>query len=427
MVGNPSPETLTFVLTDLESSTRLWEEFPDAMGEAVERHEAILRDAVEQARGRVVKGTGDGLMAVFVSPADGVEACLAAQQRLRDEPWGETGPLQVRIGMHAGEAQPRGGDFFGPAVNRTARIMAAAHGGQTLLSEVAALSTERLPPETGLRDLGEHRLKDLYQPEHLFQLAHPGLADDFPPLLTLGYRPNNLPTQTSEFFGRETQLATIHDLLEATGVRLVTLTGPGGIGKTRLALQAAADEIDLFEDGVYFVDLSDVRHPEALFEAVVRAVGLKGTGGALLEALMEQLRPRCMLLVLDNFEQVMTAADSVAELLRQCSALKVLVTSREALRVRGEHVLGVPPLSLPNGAAQPLTADAASEYEAVRLFVERAREARPDFVLADENAGAVAEIGARLDGLPLAIELAAARLTLFTPEDLRVRLRSRLD
>ena len=426
--GDPSPDTLTFVLTDLESSTRLWEQFPDAMQDAVERHDAILRDAVERARGRVVKGTGDGLLAVFASPADGIDACLAAQGGLRDEPWGEIGPLRVRMGMHAGEAQPRAGDYYGPAVNRAARIMSAAHGGQVLLSGTAAELCTGLPPETGLRDLGEHRLKDLFQPERLFQLVHPALTSDFPPLRTLGSRPNNLPTQASEFLGREAQLAAIRGLLEATGVRLVTLTGPGGIGKTRLALQAAADEIDLFEDGVFFVDLSHARQPEGVFEAVARAIGLTRTGdGSLLEALIEQLRPKRMLLVLDNFEQVMAAADGVAELLRQCSALKVLVTSREALRVRGEHVLGVPPLTLPSGAAVSLTAEAASEYEAVRLFVERAREARPTFALTDENASAVAEIAARLDGLPLAIELAAARLTLFTPDDLRTRLGSRLE
>ena len=428
IVGDPSPETLTFVLTDLESSTRLWEQFPDAMKDAVERHDAILREAVERSRGRVVKGTGDGLMAVFASAADGVEACLAAQRALRDEAWAETGPLRVRMGMHAGEAQARSGDFFGPPVNRTARIMAAAHGGQVLLSELAAeLSGTGLPQETGLRDLGEHRLKDLFQPEHLFQLVHPALASDFPPLETLSRRPNNLPTQASEFLGREAQLAAIRDLLEASGVRLVTLTGPGGIGKTRLALQAAADQIDRFEDGVYFADLSQLRHPDGVYEAVVRAVGLPGADGSLLESLKEQLRPRRLLLVLDNFEQVMPAADGVAELLRGCSELKVVVTSREALRVRGEHVLAVPPMSLPNGGTRRLTADAAGQYEAVRLLVERAREARPGFALMDDNAVAVGEIAARLDGLPLAIELAAARLRLFSPDDLRDRLRSRLE
>jgi predicted ATPase/class 3 adenylate cyclase len=429
MVGDRSPETLTFVLTDLESSTRLWDQFPEAMNDAVERHDAILRDAVERSGGRVVKGTGDGLMAVFAFAADGANACLAAQRRLADERWGETGPLRVRMGVHAGEAQPRGGDFYGPAVNRTARIMTAAHGGQVLLSEVAAdLCLERLPPEAELRDLGEHRLKDLFQPEHIFQLVHPSLAREFPPLQTLAQRPNNLPTQASEFLGREAQLAAIRDLLDVTDVRLVTLTGPGGIGKTRLALQAAADEIDLFEDGVYFVDLSDVQDPDGVFETVIRAVGLTGIGEeSLLEVLKEQLRGRHMLLVLDNFEQVMTAAGAVSELLQQCSALKVMTTSREPLRVRGEHVLNVPPLSLPSGADETLTAEAATDYEAVRLFVERAREARSSFVLTDDNAATVAEIGARLDGLPLAIELAAARLTLFSPEDLRSRLSSRLE
>ncbi|MGH3033089.1 MAG: adenylate/guanylate cyclase domain-containing protein, partial [Gaiellaceae bacterium] len=216
MVSDPSPETLTFVLTDLESSTRLWETFTDAMKTAVERHDAILRDAVEHAHGRVVKITGDGLMAVFSSAPDGVKACLEAQQALQDEAWGETGPLRVRMGLHVGEAQARAGDFYGPPVNRTARIMAAAHGGQVLLSARAAeLAEERLPAEAGLRDLGDHRLKDLFQPEHIFQLVQPGLASEFPPLATLSHRPNNLPTQTSEFLGREAQLAAIRDLLDA--------------------------------------------------------------------------------------------------------------------------------------------------------------------------------------------------------------------
>jgi predicted ATPase/class 3 adenylate cyclase len=414
MTSDPSLETLTFVFTDLESSTRLWERFPDAMTSAVERHDAILRDAVEGSGGRVVKIMGDGLMAVFSSAADSIEACLRAQQALQEEAWEDTGPLRVRMGIHVGEALPRAGDFFGPAVNRAARIMAAAHGGQVVLSERAVeLARDRLPADAGLRDLGEHRLKDLSQPEHIFQLVHPALAGEFPPLATLSYRPNNLPTQTSEFLGRETQVAAIRDLLDADAVRLLTLTGPGGIGKTRLALQAAADQIDRFEDGVFFVDLSTVRSAGAVFEAIVRAVGLTGTTDeALLELLKQELRPRHMLLLLDNFEQVMAAADGVADLLQQCSLLKVLVTSREALRVRGEHLLAVPPLA---------------DDEAVRFFVERAREARPGFALTDDNAAAVAEISARLDGLPLAIELAAARVRLFSPQDLSDRLRSRLE
>ena len=429
MTSNSAPETLTFVFTDLEASTRLWERFPDAMKTAMERHDTILRDAVEVANGRVVKIMGDGLMAVFSSASDGVKACLEAQRALQDEAWGEPGLLRVRMGMHAGEAETRAGDFYGPPVNRAARVMAAAHGGQVLLSARTAELAERgLPSEAGLRDLGEHRLKDLFQPEHIFQLVHPVLPTDFPPLATLSRRPNNLPTQTSEFLGREAQLAAIRDLLDAEGVRLLTLTGPGGIGKTRLALQAAADQIDPFEDGVHFVDLSHARDADDVFEAIVRTVGLTGMNDdALLEGLKQQLRARHMLLVLDNFEQVMDAAHGVADLLQQCSELKVLVTSREALRVRGEHLVAVPSLSLPDGNAEQISAEAVAEYEAVRLFVERAREARPGFALADDNAVAVAEISARLDGLPLAIELAAARLKLFSPDELRDRLRSRLE
>jgi predicted ATPase/class 3 adenylate cyclase len=428
MSGEDSSATLTFVFTDLESSTRLWETFPDAMNSAMERHDEILRRAVEHADGRVLKVTGDGLMAVFSSASEGANACLEAQLALRDEAWGETGPLRVRMGIHVGEAQRRAGDFFGPPVNRAARIMAAAHGGQVLLSELASTQAgARLPADAGLRDLGEHRLKDLSQPERIFQLVHPGLPGEFPPLATLSRRPNNLPTQTSEFLGREAQLASVRDLLDVSGVRLITLTGPGGIGKTRLALQGAAEQIDRFEDGVYFVDLSAVRHADAAFEAIVRALEMSGSADeSPIERLKAELRTRHMLLLLDNFEQVMEAADGVAELLRHCPQLKVLVTSREALRVRGEHLFPVPPLSLPDESAAPSPLGLA-DYEAVRLFVERAREARPGFALSDENAAAVAEICVRLDGLALAIELAAARLKLFSPQDARDRLRTRLE
>jgi predicted ATPase len=304
--------------------------------------------------------------------------------------------------------------------------MAAAHGGQVLLSADAARLADQLPTDAGLRDLGQHRLKDLAQPEHIFQLTHPELVSDLPPLATLSDRPNNLPTQTSEFLGREIQLSAIRDLLDADRVRLLTLTGPGGIGKTRLALQAAANQIDRFQHGVYFVDLSPVRDRDAAFQAVVRAVGVSATTDEPpLTVLKQALRSRQLLLVLDNFEQVMEAVDGVTDLLQHCPELKALVTSREALRVRGEHLFPVPPLALPDGgetAAEPL-----AEYDAIRLFVERAREVQPGFALTDENAAAVAEICARLDGLPLAIELAAASLTLFSPDELRGRLDRRLD
>jgi predicted ATPase/class 3 adenylate cyclase len=428
MTSVVSPGALTFVFTDLESSTRLWERFPEAMKSAVARHDSMLQAAVERAHGRVVKVTGDGLMAVFSSASDGASACLEGQRTLYEEPWGETGPLRVRMGMHVGDAQQRAGDFFGPSVNRAARIMAAGRGGQVLLSAAAAeLAEEGLPADAALRDLGEHRLKDLLRPEHIFQLVHPALRAEFPPLATLSRRPNNLPTQTSEFLGREAQLAVLRDLLDADGVRLLTLTGPGGIGKTRLALHAAADQIDPFEDGVYFIDLSSVRQPDAAFEAIVRGVDLAGrVDEPPLELLKERLRDRHMLLLLDNFEQVVDAAEALADLLQQGPRLKVLVTSREALRVRGEHLFPVPPLSLPD-AGEPMSAETLAGYEAVRLFVQRAREVTPSFSFNDDNALAVAEICTGLDGLPLAIELAAARLKVFSASDLSERLRGRLE
>jgi predicted ATPase/class 3 adenylate cyclase len=427
MTGERSPETRVFLFTDLESSTRLWQRFPDAMKTAIERHDAILRDAVERDGGIVVKTTGDGLMAVFSSVADGAAACVEAQKRLQGEEWGEVGDLRVRMGMHVGEAHERAGDYVGPPVNRAARIMAAAHGGQILLSSLAAqLADGHLSPDAELRDLGEHRLRDLFQPEHIFQLLSPGLLRDFPPLATLSLRPNNLPTQASEFLGRRAQLSALRQLLDAPGVRLVTLVGPGGIGKTRLALQAAADQIDRFEGGVFFVDLSTARNPDAAFEAIARAVGVSGTRDERPLEVLKQLQSLHMLLLLDNFEQVIDAADGVAELLLHCPKLKVLVTSREALNVRGEHLFPIPPLLLPDVSTR-VSAETAAGYEAVRLFVERAREARPGFMLTEQNVAAVVEICARLDGLPLAIELAASRLKLFSPNDLRDRLRTRLD
>jgi predicted ATPase/class 3 adenylate cyclase len=424
----PASGTVIFLFTDIEGSTRLWERFPQAMEAALERHDQILRAAVAASNGQVVKTTGDGMMVVFSSAAAAVRACLAAQRDLAAEPWGATGPLRVRMGVHAGEPASRSSDYFGPVVNRAARIMAAGHGGQVLLSAAAAeLVADRLAAGAGLRDLGLHRLKDLGRPERLFQLVHPDLGDGFPPLATLDRRPNNLPTQTSTFVGRDAELAQIGSRLADRAVRLLTLTGPGGTGKTRLALRAAADEIDRFEDGVFVVDLSAVRAAEDVPTSIARAIGLSEPGGqALLEEVTGRLRRQHTLLVLDNFEQVTTAAPTVVELLEGCQRLKLLVTSREALRVRPEHLFPVPPLSLPRSAPGHRSAAELAGYEAVQLFVERAQAVSADFHLTEDNADAVADICWRLDGLPLAIELATARLNLFSPEALRDRLGSRL-
>ena len=419
---------LTFLFTDVEGSTRLWEQYPREMKGALERHEVLLRDAIAGAEGEVVKTTGDGLMAVFVAPVAAVEAAIAAQRSLASEPWPATCPIKVRMGIHTGEAEARGGDYFGPAVNRTARIMAVGHGGQILLSGVTAgLLDGGLPASVTLRDLGEHRLKDLGRPERLVQVADRALPSEFPPLATLDRRPNNLPTQASAFVGRESVLHDLRAQLDDPGIRLVTLTGPGGTGKTRLALRAAADQIDRFPDGVFFVDLITATDQDGVLALVAAAVGLADTTErSPLNELRRHLRSQTVLLVLDNFEQVTVAAPVLLELLADCPGLKLLVTSRQALRVRGENVVSVPPLTLPAAAAHATTADELSQFEAIQLFVERARAVRSDFRLTDDNASAVAEICRRLDGLPLAIELATARMNLFSPEALRDRLGSRL-
>jgi predicted ATPase/class 3 adenylate cyclase len=420
--------TFTFLFTDVEGSTRLWERFPQAMKRALERHDSILLTAVTAAGGKVVKTTGDGLMAVFTSAADAVRACLAAQRGLLEESWPETGVLRVRMGLNSGEAQPREDDYFGPAVIRGARIMAVGHGGQMLLSGAsAALVADQLPDGAALVDLGAHRLKDLGRPEELFQLVHPALPHDFPPLATPDRRPNNLPTQASTFIGRDTELREIRASIERESIRLLTLTGPGGTGKTRLALEVAADEIDRFDHGVFFIDLSAIRDTQALLASIARTIGLTETAdGSLLAELERQLHQQRVLLVLDNFEQVMAAAPTAIELLSGCPRLKLLVTSREPLHVRGEHVYAVPPLSLPHAGREPPTAVELAGYEAVQLFVERAQAVRPDFQLSDQNSAAIADICLRVDGLPLAIELATARINLFSPEELRERLGSRL-
>jgi predicted ATPase/class 3 adenylate cyclase len=417
----------TFVFTDVEGSTRLWERAPEAMRPALERHDAILHRAITDAGGEVVKTTGDGLMAVFGAPASALTAAIAAQQAFHVERWPDACQIRVRMGVHTGEAATRGGDFFGPAVNRAARVMAAGHGGQVLLSgATASLVAGTLPARTTLRDLGEHRLKDLERPERLYQLVHPDLAAEFPPLATLDRRPNNLPTQASAFVGRETELQGIRERLDDPKVRLLTLTGPGGTGKTRLALRAAADQIDRFTHGVFLVDLAAARDTDAVVALVARAVGLEDQSGhSPVDELRRRLRPQQLLLVLDNFEQVTVAAPTLVELLNDCPDLKLLVTSREALSVRGEHLFTVPPLSLPEDARGASAAD-VSQFEAIQLFVERARAVKGDFHLTDDNAAAVLEICRRLDGLPLAIELATARIALFPPEALRERLGSRL-
>jgi len=325
--------------------------------------------------------------------------------------------------LHTGAAHERGGDYFGPSLNRVTRLLSAAHGGQVLLSiATRKLVRDALPEGIELRDLGERRLKDLFRPERVFQLVAPGLTSSFPPLKTLDERLNNLPVQPTPLVGRERELGEVCDSVREEEVRLLTLTGPGGTGKTRLGLQVAAELLDEFEDGVFFVVLTPITDPALVASTVAGALEIgEISGRPSEERLKEFLRDRELLLVLDNFEQVMEAAPLVGELLSGCPRLKVLVTSRGVLRVYGEREYPVPAMKLPEPGRLPPT-DRLSDYEAVRLFIERARTVKGDFEVTDENAPAVAGICARLDGLPLAIELAAARIRLLPPGAMLDRL-----
>ena len=426
-MAEPHTGNITFLFTDVEGSTSLWERTPKAMSEALSRHDEIMRTAIEAHNGHVFKTVGDAFHATFSAAPDALEAALEAQRALLHEAWDLSGPLRVRMALHTGVAEERDGDFFGPSLNRVARLLSAGHGGQILLSlATQELVRDRLPDESGLRDLGERRLKDLSSPEHVFQITASGLRSEFPSLNTLDMRRNNLPTQPTPLIGRERELEEVLSMLRSTHVRLLIFTGPGGTGKTRLGLQAAAELTDEFEDGVFFVALASVADPTLVAPAITRTLGLTESGNQPAEELLEgYLRDKQVLLVLDNFEQVLESAPLLDALLSAAPGLKVLATSRTALRLYGEHEFPVPPLSLPDtGSLPPL--ESLSRYEAVRLFVDRARAIRPVFSLTEENAPAVVEICSRLDGLPLAIELAAARIKLLPPQAMLSRLGNRL-
>ncbi|MDQ4077741.1 MAG: tetratricopeptide repeat protein, partial [Chloroflexota bacterium] len=428
-------ETMTFFFTDVVGSTALWEQYPQEMRVAMHRHDALVEGVVESHGGQVVRprGEGDSRFAVFVRASDAVAAACALQQALAVEPWSLPVPLRVRLALHTGKADVRAGDYYGSDVNRCARLRSLAHPGQTLLSlATAQLARDSLPIGVSLQDLGLHRLKDLTQPEQVFQLIVPGLEADFPPLRSLDARPNNLPILPTSLIGREEELATVTQLLRREDVRLVTVTGPGGMGKTRLSLQAGAELLDDFPDGVFFVDLAPINDPAFVATTIAETLQVpESATQPLLETLKTHLWNQHSLLLLDNFEQVMEAAPLVAELLGACRGLKALATSREALHLRGEHLLPLPPLAPPStqeeGAAGEEVVSALSDYAAVELFVQRAQAAQPAFTLTPENAPLVAAICRHLDGLPLAIELAAARVRLFSPQALLARLTSATD
>jgi predicted ATPase/class 3 adenylate cyclase/Tfp pilus assembly protein PilF len=426
-VASPPTGTVTFLFTDIEGSTRMWERDVTAMQAALARHDELLRVAVDERGGYVFKTVGDAFCCAFPTAPDALEAALEAQRTLLPEQWEQIGPLRVRMALHTGAAEERDGDYFGPPLNRVARLLSAAHGGQVLLSlPTQELVRDRLPAGATLMDLGERRLKDLFRPERVFQLSAPGLPSEFPPLRTLEAYRNNLPRQPTPLVGREKEVARVRDLLRGEESRLLTLTGPGGTGKTRLALQAAADLLEEFPDGAFFASLATLGDPELFFSAVAETLGVKETAEQPLdESLKDYLGQRRLLLVLDNFEQVLGAAPAVTGLLAAAPFLKVLATSRAPLGLYGEHEFPVPPLTTPD-LKRPPPLDRLTQYESVGLFVERARALKPDFSITNESAPVVAEICVRLDGLPLAIELAAARIKMVPPKALLKRLGSRL-
>jgi predicted ATPase/class 3 adenylate cyclase len=414
----------TYLFTDIEGSTRLWETEPDKMRPALARHDAIVRTCVEGNRGTVVKMSGDGVHAAFADPLDAVRATLELQRTLALEAT-EGVALQVRCGMHAGVGERRDRDFFGTAVNRAARIMSVANGGQVLLSHaVAALVSDRLPDGVSLRDLGSVRLRDLANPERVYQVVHPQLRQDFPALRSLEAKPNNLPQQVTSFVGRERELADIRNQLQNT--RLLTLFGAGGLGKTRLSLQVAAEVLDDYPDGVWFVDLAPMTDQRLVPQAVASVLGVKEEAGhPVLEAVVKYVSDRKLLLILDNCEHLLHAcAELATQLLRSGPHLKILASSRQPLHVAGETTYHVPSLSVPE-PQRTVTIQALAQYEAVRLFVDRARAVQPSFQITDTNSRSVVDICHRLDGIPLALELAAARVRALSVDEIAARLNDR--
>jgi predicted ATPase/class 3 adenylate cyclase len=418
--------TVTFLFTDIEGSTPLLETLgPERYRAVVQEHGEILRRAIAEAGGIDLSTAGDSFFAVFESAAAAVSASVSAQTALAAHLWPEKTPVRVRMGLHTGEGVPGGDNYIGIDVNIAARIEAAGHGGQVLISGATASLVQRsLPERVSISDLGKHHLKGISEPEQIFQLVIPGLPEEFPPIATLDAQRTNLPTQLTNFIGRENELHQIQHLLEDT--RLLTLTGPGGTGKTRLALQVAAMLTSDYSDGVWFIPLGSVTDAALFMSAVASTLSLSDTGSAPISDLVTQyLAGRSAVLVLDNFEQIVEAAPQVAGLLAAAPQVKALVTSREPLHVSGEQEFQVPPLALPDPKNLP-PLEALSHYDAVALFVQRARSVDADFNVTNKNAPAVAEIAARLDGLPLAIELAAARIRLLSPDAMLARMQDRL-
>src|SRR5438270_3138876 len=419
--------TVTLLFTDIEGSTHLLQQLGDRYTNMLAECRRLLRSTIQEWNGHEVDTQGDAFFIAFARATDAVTAAVEVQRALAAHPWPEGAAARIRMSLHTGEPTLTPEGYVGLDVHRAARIMSAGHGGQVLLSQTTCNLVEQdLPDDVTLRDLGEYRLKDLGRPRRLFQLVISGLPADFPPLKTLDAYPNNLPVQLTPFIGREQELTAVQQQLRRNDVRLLTLTGPGGTGKTRLGLQIAAELSDLFTDGVLFVNLAPISDPALVVPTIAQTLDIReGSGQPLLEHVKQEVQHKHMFLLLDNFEQVVTAGVQIVDLLAACPQLKILVTSREVLHVHAEHEFPLPPLALPDpGHLADLAA--LSRYAAVALFLQRAQAVKPDFQITNANAGAIAEICVRLDGLPLAIELAAARMKLFPPKALLARLDQRL-
>lgn len=413
--------TVTFLFTILEGSAQLLQHLGERYVDVVGEHRRLLRAALQEAGGYEVDSAGDGFFYAFGRAGDAVRAAVAAQLAINAHPWPEGATVRVSIALHTGEATIDAGGYVGLNVHRAARICAVGWGGQILLSqETYALIEHDLPPGVSARNLGEHRLKDLQRREQIFQFVQPDLPADFPPLRSLDTLPNNLPHQLTSFIGREREMADLKNLLTTT--RLLTLTGPGGCGKTRLALQVGADLLEEYANGVWLVELAALNDPALVPQAVASMWHLRPEPGrALLATLGDYLKRKHALLLLDNCEHLIGAsADLAASLLQTCPNLKILAISWEPLGLAEEVLYRVPPLSLPD--LRHPAPEQVMQYEAVRLFVERATDAQPAFKVTDQNAMAVAQVCHRLDGIPLAIELAAARVKVLSVERIAERL-----
>lgn len=422
----PPTGTVTFLFTDIEGSSRLWERFPVDMGPALARHDTLLRTEIESHGGWVFKTVGDAFCAAFASPGEGLEAALGAQEKLFAEDWGKVGPLRVRMGLHTGPAEFRGNDYFGGTLNRAARISSAGHGGQVLCSQTVADLLREATPGVGFVSLGDFRLRNLNRVERIYQVHARGLPVSFPPLRSQQTLPHNLPASQTSFIGRGGELEQVKELLGKTSA--LTLLGTGGTGKTRLAIEVGREVLDDYPDGVWLVELATLEKDSRLADAVAATLGVREEPGRSPgETLASFLCGREMLLILDNCEHIMDSVSrEVTALLARCKSVRVLATSRQALHIPGEVTFPVRPLEAfdvwRRPKDKPLAAEDIAGFDAVKLFVDRARALVPNFQLTDENAPDIARICWRLDGIPLALELAAARLRVLTPAQISERL-----